>query len=79
MKHARIHDPVSRHQALAANRRYVTLEEAGDLLGCHPRTVRRLIAAGRLTGYRLGGRLLRVDLAEVDAVMRPLPAAGQSA
>jgi excisionase family DNA binding protein len=30
-----------------------------------------MIADGRLTGYRSGGRLIRLDLNEVDAAMRP--------
>jgi excisionase family DNA binding protein len=56
----------------AAPRRYATLEEAADYLGgCNPRTVRREIARGRLTGYKLG-RLVRVDLNEVDALLEPI-------
>lgn len=39
------------------------------------RTVRRYIAAGHLTGYRLGPRLIRVDLDELDAFLRPIPTA----
>lgn len=50
-----------------------SLAEAAERLHVHPRTVRRLIAAGTLTGYRLGPRLLRVDQSEVDALLRPIP------
>ncbi|MFN8226096.1 MAG: excisionase family DNA-binding protein [Mycobacterium sp.] len=52
-------------------RRYATFQQAADYLGVHPRTIRRLIAAGRLTGYRNGSRLMRVDLDEIDAQMKP--------
>jgi excisionase family DNA binding protein len=59
--------------APAATPRYASLEEAAAYLGgCNPRTVRREIARGRLTGYKLG-RLVRVDLNEVDALLRPIP------
>ena len=52
-------------------RRYAKLAEAADYLGVTDRTVRQMIADGRLTGYRSGTRLVRVDLNEVDAAMKP--------
>lgn len=42
------------------------------------KTVRRYIASGLLTGYRMGDRLLRVDLNEVDQMLRPIPTGGQN-
>lgn len=42
-------------------------------------TVRRLISAGKVTGYRLNGRILRVNVAEVDACFRPIPSAASGA
>ncbi len=45
---------------------------AADHLGVNPRTIRRYISEGRLTAYRVGGKLLRVDMAEVDALARPV-------
>jgi excisionase family DNA binding protein len=57
----------------AAGRRYSTLADAATYLNVNQRTIRRLIADGVLTGYRLGGRLIRVDLDEVDQSMRPIP------
>lgn len=39
------------------------------------RTLRRWIAEGRLTGYRVGPRLVKIDLAELDALARPIPTA----
>ena len=35
------------------------------------RTIRRYIADGRLTGYKVGPRLVRVDLNELDGIIRP--------
>ncbi|OBJ51010.1 excisionase family DNA-binding protein [Mycobacterium asiaticum] len=53
-------------------RRYATLEQAGEYLGVTSRTIRTMIADGRLTGYRNGARIVRVDLNEIDdVVMQP--------
>ncbi len=54
-----------------AARRYATMADAADYLGVTDRTIRAMIADGRLTGYRNGRRLVRVDLNEVDAAMKP--------
>jgi len=53
------------------NRRYGSTQQAADYLGVTTRTIRQMIADGRLTGYRSGTRLVRVDLNEIDAAMRP--------
>lgn len=55
----------------ALPRRYAKLSEAAKYLGVTDRTIRQMIADGRLVGYRSGKRLVRVDLNEVDAAMRP--------
>jgi len=60
-------------------RDYASIEEAAERLGCSQRTVRRMIAAGEIAGYRLGKRLLRIDLAELDSIMRRIPTAGGDA
>lgn len=39
------------------------------------RTLRRYISHGRLTGYRVGPRLVKVDLNELDVMIRPIPTA----
>lgn len=53
-------------------RRYATLEQTGEYLGVTSRTIRGMIADGRLTGYRNGPRIVRVDLNEVDdKLMKP--------
>lgn len=45
--------------------RHLAPKELAWLWGCHPKTVRRLIRAGRLPAVRLGPRLTFVT--EVDA------------
>lgn len=57
-------------------RRNVSIGEAANYAGVSVRTVRRRIADGSLTGYRFGARLIRIDLDELDAAMRPIPTGG---
>jgi excisionase family DNA binding protein len=52
-------------------RRYAKLDEAAEYLGVTDRTIRQMIADGRLIGYRNGRRLVRIDLNELDAAMQP--------
>ncbi len=54
-----------------STRRYAKIAEAADYLNVTDRTIRQMIADGRLTGYRNGNRLVRVDLNEIDAAMQP--------
>jgi excisionase family DNA binding protein len=56
--------------------KFISLESAAEWLDCSPRTVRRYIAEGRLTAYRIGPRLLRIDVAELEALMRKVPSGG---
>lgn len=50
----------------------IGIQEAADRLGVSYRTVRRWIAAGRLTAVRVGPRLLKVSAADLDALMQPV-------
>lgn len=58
-----------------ASRKLVTIEKAADYLQITPRSIRRYIADGKLPGYRVGTTMIRVDLYEVDALVRRIPAA----
>ena len=64
--------PCEAHVALSRN--LAPLTKAAELTGLNVRTIRRYIASGRLTGYRVGPKAIRVDLNEVDAMLRPIPA-----
>jgi excisionase family DNA binding protein len=44
----------------------ISMTEAAARLDISTRTLRRYIAAGRLTAYRIGPRLIRIDAAELD-------------
>ena len=57
-------------------RRLAPLTVAAEYAGVSPRTVRRRIADGSLAGYRMGPRIIRVDLNEVDALLTPIPTTG---
>ena len=57
-------------------RKYESLDAAAERLSVDPRTIRRMIARGEITGYRIGTKALRVDPAEVDAALHPVPTAG---
>jgi excisionase family DNA binding protein len=50
-------------------RRYVTIDEAAEYLSLHPATIRQMLADRRLTPYKLGPRVVRVDLNQIDDAM----------
>ncbi len=54
-------------------RTFMTLNAAAKRFDCSERTIRRMIANGELTGYRVGKRLVRVDAAEVDQLAHVIP------
>ena len=58
--------------------RKITLQEAAMRQGMSVRTLRRMISEGRIGGYRLGTRMLRVDEDEVENLARPIPTADLS-
>jgi|tagenome__1003787_1003787.scaffolds.fasta_scaffold19767598_1 excisionase family DNA binding protein len=62
-------------QPIAPGRRLVSISEAAKYVGVNPMTIRRMISAGSIPGFRFGPRLLKVDLSDVDAQLRPIPAA----
>lgn len=53
----------------ARHRRYVSVGDAAEYLGVSDRTIRQMISDGRLTAYRNGRKLVRLDLNQIDAQM----------
>ncbi|MGB3229584.1 MAG: helix-turn-helix domain-containing protein [Mycobacterium sp.] len=49
-----------------------TIKAAAEHLGVDPKTVRRWISQGRLTAYRVGPRLIRIDRASLLKLARPV-------
>ena len=44
----------------------LSIQEVADTYGVSTRSIRRYIAAGRLTAYRVGPRLIRLDPKQVE-------------
>lgn len=53
---------------------YITQQQAAEYLGVTDRTIRQMVADGRLRGYRLGERVVRLRLAEVEDALQPMGA-----
>lgn len=58
-----------------APRRLVSVTHAAAYADLSTRTVYRYIQLGYLTGYRVGPRLVKVSLDELDKLAKPIPAA----
>jgi excisionase family DNA binding protein len=50
---------------------YISIAESAELIGCTTRTIRHMIADGRLVGYKLGPRFVRLRRDEVLAALVP--------
>jgi excisionase family DNA binding protein len=50
-----------------STKRLVSIDEAAAYWSCSPRTIRRRVADGTIRARRMG-RLIRVDLDELDAI-----------
>jgi excisionase family DNA binding protein len=82
--HSPYESPDAAAKAAVANRerrQLETLDAAARRLSVDQRTIRRRIADGTITGYRVAGRkAIRVDAAEVDEkLLTPIPTIERSA
>jgi excisionase family DNA binding protein len=57
-------------------RQFESLTSAAERTGLSTKTIRRRIAAGQLTAYRNGPRVIRLDPNDVDRLMIRIPTAG---
>lgn len=57
-------------------KKYESLAQAAGRTSLSTKTLRRRIAACKLGAYRDGPKILRVDPADVDKLLRPLRTAG---
>lgn len=51
-----------------------TIGQAADYLRLTERSIRRYIAEGKLPALRLGEKHIRIRVADVDALLKPIPA-----
>lgn len=59
--------------------RWLNQAEAAEYLGVTDRTVRYYIARGVLPAGRIkGSRLIRIDRADLDALVDPIPTTGEA-
>lgn len=57
-----------------SRQRWFSQQEAAEYLGVTDRTIRAYIARGDLPAHRVrGSRLIRIDEADLDALLRPIP------
>lgn len=56
---------------IQSSRRWASMKDAAEYIGVTDRTIRQMIADGKIRGYRVNSRLYRVDLNEVDAALQP--------
>ncbi|GEM_PF-6840424 len=62
-----------------ATRPYLTIRETAALLALSTRTSHRSSAEGTLKAYRVTGeQVIRIKRKDVDALLRPVDAAGQA-
>lgn len=52
-------------------RRWASMLQAAEYAGVSLRTIREWISQGKITGYRINARVIRVDLNEVDSAFQP--------
>lgn len=60
---------------MASSGPFVSISETAELWGTTERFVRACVARGEISGYRIGSRLIRLNRAEVEAFVRPIPTA----
>lgn len=67
-------------QTPSTHRRWLSQAEAAAYIGVTDRTIRAYVSRGDLKAARIrGSRLVRIDRADLDAMLRPIPTAGGDA
>ena len=61
-----------------SSRRWLTQAEAAEYLGVSDRTIRNYSRRGLIQAHRLGTRAVRIDVAELERILRPIPTVGNS-
>lgn len=53
----------------------VSVADAASHYSVHPRTIHKLIDAGKIRPFRIGPKVLRIDLTQTDALFQWVPEA----
>jgi len=53
--------------------RLVSMSEAAEHLGICERTMRRYVAEGRVRAFKLGPKIVRFDVNDLDDLLTPIP------
>jgi excisionase family DNA binding protein len=64
--------PAKPSRIIYQGRQLISLAEAAELADVSIRSIRRYVADGRLEAVRVGPRLLKIDTAEVEKLIRPV-------
>jgi excisionase family DNA binding protein len=51
---------------------YIGIPESATYLGVAEKTIRRLIRDGKLPAYRLGNRVIKLKISDVESVLTPI-------
>jgi excisionase family DNA binding protein len=51
--------------------RYFTIGEAAEYLNVAPLTIKKMLRDGRLPGYKLGARVVRIRLSDIESALQP--------
>ncbi len=54
---------------------WMSIKDTAAMCGKSTKTIRRLIADGSLPAYRLGPKSILIKRSDLDALIRPIPAA----
>jgi excisionase family DNA binding protein len=65
--------------SISVSPEWVTVQEAADLKKISVWTLRRYITQGRIQAERIGPRLIRVNLASLENLGRPIQYSGDAA
>lgn len=70
---ASAHPQTSLNNDLDHNGGFISLQAACEIAGLGETTLRRAIKDGRLKAYRVGGRILRIKPADLEAFLTAVP------
>jgi len=59
-------------EPIKTNPERFTIKQAAENVGCHPNTIRNLIARGKLPASRIGLRIIRISATDLAELFTPV-------